>query len=137
MRDESWGGRQAWPKRLAVEALGVAAAQKPPELANHGEVHRDADGLSVGPARQPGEHRLVDAPPAPSSCPGKQEPIEASQHELSARVAVTASAREREKGGRFACERAREIAHRGTGRPTVRSRRSATRTYTEVDAGRR
>src|SRR5437660_6745227 len=60
------------------------------------------------------------------------------QREFALRISIAEAPLESEKTLEFARQRTVELGcHRGTGKATWRNRRRATRTYTEVEEGRR
>ena len=108
------------------------------ELSQDGGIHRNTDGLAPGLASKPSQHGPVEAPNSALFSIPVEKTIEFPKREFGPHISISQAPFETQKSLQIGGERAAERrCHRGTGRATIRSRRSATRTYTEVDEGRR
>jgi len=137
LRNERRLRRELGPTDLTTTLRGVVSSDIEPELPNDRHLLRHADRETRGTARQPRQDDLIEPPRSVMLRTGRDEPVEVAQRELGPVVAITPTTLELQKGHQRRRERARERPfHRGTGSASVRNRRSATRTYAEVDAGR-
>ena len=130
--------RQLGPARLRQGGMGGKPVKIAAKLPHYRGVYRDANGLALGLAGQPSENRLIETPASVFSCIFFEKPIELPQREFALRISIAEAPLESEKTLEFARQRTVELGcHRGTGKATWRNRRRATRTYTEVEEGRR
>ena len=104
------------------------------QLPEDGGIHGDAHWFPCGLARQPGDSRAIHLPLGVFSGEADQEPVKLVQSIFGAPISVSETSLEQEEVALLVRDRAlKGPVHRGTGSPTPRRRRSATRTYTEVE----
>ena len=109
----------------------------PPCLTEDRHVGGHTDWLARAFTGEPCQHRLIDVPVWVMTERPLIEPVECREGEFGSGIRAPEPSLVVEELAQVTGHRTAEDGHRGTGSATARSRRSATRTYTEVEDGRR
>ena len=119
-----------WADRLSPQVRA--------ELPENGCIHRNACRFAMRLTCNPSEHGLIETPFSALHLVLLQEPVECQKRELGPRISVPQIPLEEKKTPEFAGKATfKTCVHLGTGSVTCLNLRNATRTYTEVEEGRR